>query len=182
MKMRSQYTCPLEMTHDIIKGKWKPLIIWQLSKGGSSLSALKKSIRGISQKMLVQHLNELLECGVIGKLTNDGYPLKSEYFLTERGKRIFGAISIMQSIGIEMMLEDDYGMIDGIINNGPKERTVAQLEQQARSGQPISLMDLAAAAHREERDKKKSVMEQLKSQPRTERKKAAPKKSAEREI
>ena len=54
----------------------------------------------------------------------------------------------------EMMLEDDYGMIDGIINNGPKERTVAQLEQQARSGQPISLMDLAAAAHREERDKK----------------------------
>ena len=82
----------------------------------------------------------------------------------------------------EMMLEDDYGMIDGIINNGPKERTVAQLEQQARSGQPISLMDLAAAAHREERDKKKSVMEQLKSQPRTEHKKTAPKKSAEREL
>ena len=82
----------------------------------------------------------------------------------------------------EMMLEDDYGMIDGIINNGPKEPTVAQLEQQARSGQPISLMDLAEAVHREERDKKKSVMEQLKSQPRTEHKKTAPKKSAEREL
>ena len=82
----------------------------------------------------------------------------------------------------EMMLEDDYGMIDGIINNGPKEPTVAQLEQQARSGQPISLMDLAAAAHREDREKKKSVMEQLKSQPKAEHKKAAPKKSAEREI
>ena len=82
----------------------------------------------------------------------------------------------------EMMLEDDYGMIDGIINNGPKEPTVAQLEQQARSGQPISLMDLAEAVHREERDKKKSVMEQLKSQPRTEHQKTAPKKSAEREL
>ena len=82
----------------------------------------------------------------------------------------------------EMMLEDDYGMIDGIINNGPKEPTVAQLEQQARSGQPSSLMDLAEAVHREERDKKKSVMEQLKSQPRTEHKKTAPKKSAEREL
>ena len=46
----------------------------------------------------------------------------------------------------------------------------------------ISLMDLAAATHREERDKKKSVMEQLKSQPRTEHKKKAPQKSAEREI
>ena len=82
----------------------------------------------------------------------------------------------------EMMLEDDYGMIDGIINNGAKEPTVAELEQQARSGQPISLMELAAAAHREEREKKKSVMEQLKSQPKAEHKKTAPKKSAEREI
>ena len=82
----------------------------------------------------------------------------------------------------EMAVEDDYGMIDGIINNGPKEPTVAQLEQQARGGQPISLMYLAAAAHREDREKKKSVMEQLKSQPKAEHKKTAPKKSAEREI
>ena len=82
----------------------------------------------------------------------------------------------------EMAVEDDYGMIDGILNNGPKEQTVAQLEQQARSGQPISLMDLAAAAHRENRDKKKSVVEQLKNQPKPEHKKSAPKKSAEREI
>ena len=82
----------------------------------------------------------------------------------------------------EMDVEDDYGMIDGIINNGAKEPTVAELEQQARSGQPISLMDLVAAAHREEREKKKSVMEQLKSQPKAEHKKTAPKKSAEREI
>ena len=71
---------------------------------------------------------------------------------------------------------------NGIINHGPKEPTVAQLEQQARSGQPISLMDLAAAVHREEREKKKSVMEQLKSQPKTEHKKTAQKKSAEREL
>ena len=82
----------------------------------------------------------------------------------------------------EMAVEDDYGMIDGIINNGAKEPTVAELEQQARSGQSISLMDLAAAVHREEREKKKSVMEQLKSQPKAEHKKTAPKKSAEREI
>lgn len=82
----------------------------------------------------------------------------------------------------EMAVEDDYGMIDGIINNGTKEFTVAELEQQARSGQPISLMDLADAVHREEREKKKSVVDQLKSQPKAEHKKTAPKKSAEREI
>ena len=82
----------------------------------------------------------------------------------------------------EMAVEDDYGMIDGIINNGTKELTVAELEQQARSGQPISLMELAAATHREEREKKKSVVDQLKSQPKAEHKKTAQKKSAEREI
>lgn len=82
----------------------------------------------------------------------------------------------------EISTEDDYGMIDGIINNGPKQPTVSELEQQARSGQPISLMDLAAASHREEQEKKQSVVGKLKSQPKQETKKTAPKKSAEREI
>lgn len=82
----------------------------------------------------------------------------------------------------EMAMEDDYGMIDGIINNGPKETTVADLEKQARSGQPISLMALADAVHREQREKKKSVVEQLRNQPKPEHKKTAPKKSAEREL
>lgn len=81
-----------------------------------------------------------------------------------------------------MALEDDYGMIDGIINNGPKEPTVAELEQQARSGKPISLMALADAVHKEQREKKKSVVKKLKAAPKQEHKKTAPKKSAEREL
>lgn len=81
----------------------------------------------------------------------------------------------------EIAMEDDFGMIDGIINNGPKQPTVAELEQQARSGQPISLMELAAATHREEREKKQSVREKLKNQPKQEQRRAAPRKSAERE-
>lgn len=82
----------------------------------------------------------------------------------------------------KQFMEDDYGMIDGIINNGEKQPTVAELEQQARSGQPISLMDLAAAPHRERQQKRKSVLEQLRQQPEQSQKKSAPKKSAEREI
>ena len=67
----------------------------------------------------------------------------------------------------EMSLEDDYGMIDGIINNGPKQPTVAELEAQVKAGKPISLLDYAEAVQRE---KKPSVVERLKSQPRDERK------------
>lgn len=85
----------------------------------------------------------------------------------------------------EMSMEDDYGMIDGIINNGSKQPTVANLEPQVKAGMSISLMDLAAAAHRERDagERKPSVLEQLKNQPVQERPhKTAPKKSAEKEL
>ena len=78
----------------------------------------------------------------------------------------------------EMSTEDDYGMIDGIINNG-KQPSVAELEQQAKSGQPISLMDLADAVRRE---KKPSVLEKLKDQPQQPQRKSKPRKSKEQEI
>ncbi len=50
MKVRDSYTCPLELTHDIIRGKWKPIILWQLGKGATSLSVLQNGIVGIGQK------------------------------------------------------------------------------------------------------------------------------------
>jgi hypothetical protein len=85
----------------------------------------------------------------------------------------------------EMAIEDDYGMLDGIINNGPKA-TVAELEQQSKSGQPISLMDLAAAVKREQKDDRKekrpSVLEQLKAYENKEKAKTPVRKSAERDL
>ncbi len=76
----------------------------------------------------------------------------------------------------ELTTEQNYNQIDGILNNQP---TVTQLEQDAKSGKPISLMDLLDATRREE---KQSVMEQLKIKPQENQKeKTAPSKGAERE-
>ena len=85
----------------------------------------------------------------------------------------------------EMTMEDDYGMIDGVINNGPKQ-TVAELEEQAKSGKPVSLMELAQAARREQaqaarQEKKPSVLAKL-CPPVNEPKKTARSKRAEREL
>ena len=81
----------------------------------------------------------------------------------------------------EMSMEDDYDMIDGIIDNG-KNPTVAELEQQAKTGHPISLLELAEASRRENDEKKKSVVEQLRNQPVSrEHKKSAPDRGAEME-
>ena len=106
MKNRAAYTCPLELTQDMMKGKWKPIILWQLGTERASLSELKNAIVGISQKMLLEHLRELKEVGIVDKKQYEGYPLKVEYFLTERGIRFLQIVKKMQQIGIEIMLED----------------------------------------------------------------------------
>ena len=90
----------------------------------------------------------------------------------------------------EMAMEDDYNMVDGIINNGTKQPTVAELEEQAKSGQSISLLDLAEAVQREQEEKrqkttpekKPSILAKIrKPLPAKEEQKAAPDRSAERE-
>lgn len=92
-----------------------------------------------------------------------------------------------------MAMEDDYSMIDGIVNNGPKQSTIVELEQQAKSGQPISLLEYVEAVRRESTEKtpereaalenKPSVLAKLKSPiSPVKSTKTAPVKSAEREL
>lgn len=104
MKLREIYTCPLELVHDIIKGKWKTIIIFQLRNGKCSFSELQHSI---TPKMLLEQLHELKHFGLVDKKTYEGYPLKVDYFLTERGVKMLTAIRIMQEIGIDYMVEHD---------------------------------------------------------------------------
>lgn len=54
MIVREEYTCPLELTHDITRGKWKPIILWVLGKEPLSLSQLEHGIKKITQKMLLE--------------------------------------------------------------------------------------------------------------------------------
>ncbi len=117
MKLRKEYTCPLELTHDMIKGKWKPIILWRLRLGATSLSQLERDIEGISQKMLLEQLKELMEFGLVGKHVFEGYPLKVEYFLTEgNGQKMLEALKVMQEVGIDFMMNN--GMEDVLREKG----------------------------------------------------------------
>lgn len=108
MKMREEYTCPLELTHDMIKGKWKPIILWRLRLGDTSLAKLERDIEGVTQKMLLEQLKELREYGLVDKHTYEGYPLKVRYYLTEdKGKKIVEALKILQEVGIAFMKENN---------------------------------------------------------------------------
>ena len=117
MKIREHYTCPLEIVHDIIKGKWKTIILFELQYGPRSLSQLEHQIEGISQKMLLQQLNELRDFGLIQKQSFEGYPLHVEYSLTPgRGQKMMQAINIMQEIGVNYMVE--HGLTDILDEKG----------------------------------------------------------------
>ena len=117
MKIRDDYTCPLEIVHDIIKGKWKTIILYQMKDGPKSLSELEHEIEGITQKMLLEQLRELIQFGLVEKKTFEGYPLRVEYSITERrGRKMIEAITIMQMIGIDYMLEN--GMSGTLIAKG----------------------------------------------------------------
>jgi len=123
VKIRDEYTCPLEIVHDIIKGKWKTIILYQMKDGPQSLSELEKGIEGITQKMLLEQLSELISFGLVEKKTFEGYPLHVEYSITERrGKKMLEAIHIMQMVGIDYMVEN--GMKETLFEKGivtPKE-------------------------------------------------------------
>ena len=106
MKVREEFTCPVELVHDMIKGKWKPIIVWRLRLGPTSLSKLEKDIDGITQKMLLEHLKELQEYRFVEKKVFEGYPLRVEYSLTkEYGEPLLEALGIMQRIGIAYLKE-----------------------------------------------------------------------------
>lgn len=100
------------------------------------------------------------------------------YLIMGNGTRAFAVVNEDNPLRTaELSTEQNLNQIDGILNNQP---TVAQLEEDAKSGKPISLMDLLDATRREE---KQSVMEQLKAKPPQEQKKEkiAPSKGAEME-
>lgn len=116
MKIRNDYTCPLEIVHDIMKGKWKTILVFQLRNGNRTFSELRNDIEGISEKMLLQALKELREFGIVDKIASEGYPLHVEYFLTKRGRKMLQAIIIMQDIGIEYMIE--HGQLESLRKKG----------------------------------------------------------------
>jgi len=113
MKIRKEFTCPLELAHDMMKGKWKTIIMWRLRLGNTPPAKLENDIKGITQKMLLQHLKELMDDGLVDKKVYDGYPLRVEYFLTPiRGQQMLEVMKLLQKIGIDYLKENNEEVLE----------------------------------------------------------------------
>ena len=83
--LQKKYNCPLELTMDLIGGKWKLIILWYLLDASKRFSQLNRLMPNITQKMLTTQLRELEEKGLINRHVYPQVPPKVEYSLTEQG-------------------------------------------------------------------------------------------------
>src|SRR6266446_2102116 len=84
--------CPAEVTLNVIGGRWKVLILYQLFSGVKRFSELQRGIRGITQKMLTQQLRELERDGIVQRTVYPQVPPKVEYRLTVWGQAMCPAL------------------------------------------------------------------------------------------
>lgn len=82
------YYCGLDAAIDVIGGKWKALILWELHDGARRFGALRRGVVGISEKMLIQQLRELEADGLVHREAYYEIPPRVEYSLTEFGSSL----------------------------------------------------------------------------------------------
>ncbi|MCX8583731.1 MULTISPECIES: winged helix-turn-helix transcriptional regulator [unclassified Gilliamella] len=80
--------CPVEITLTLMGDKWKVLIVRDLLTGTKRFGELKKSLNGISQKVLTQHLRTMEKNGLVSRKVYAQVPPKVEYTLTDVGQSL----------------------------------------------------------------------------------------------
>jgi DNA-binding HxlR family transcriptional regulator len=95
------YYCPVEVTLDLIGGRWKPLILWHLKEAGVLRHGeLKRLIPTITQKMLTQQLRQLEMDGLVQRKQYPEVPPRVEYSTTTYGRELQGMLDTFCHWGV----------------------------------------------------------------------------------
>jgi len=99
------FSCGLDATLRVISGKWKPLIIYFLLDGPNRYGELRRAVRGVSDKMLIQQLKELEGDGIVYRTDHKEVPPRVDYTLTPLGRSLAEALAPLCAWGSEHMDE-----------------------------------------------------------------------------
>lgn len=91
--------CPVETTLTLIGNKWKVLILRDLMPGTKRFGELKKSIGGVSQKVLTAQLRDMEASGLISRKVFAEVPPRVEYTLTPLGESLSPILDAMKTWG-----------------------------------------------------------------------------------
>lgn len=101
--------CPVEITLLLISDKWKILILRDLLEGTQRFGELKKSVTGISSKVLTSNLRQMEATALVERKVYAEVPPRVEYTLTELGQSLKPVIDVMESWGAnykKIMIQD----------------------------------------------------------------------------
>lgn len=98
-KKKSEIRCPVTYCMSVIGGKWKPIILFLISKDVNRFGVLQRRIDGISKQMLTKQLRELEADGILERVIYPEIPPRVEYFITKKGKSLFPIIKEMSEWG-----------------------------------------------------------------------------------
>ena len=99
--LQSDESCPVRKSLLLLSGKWTLLILFQINDRVIRYGELKKTIPGISEKMLIQELNFLVEHQFVSKKSFPEIPPKVEYRLTQLGLNTLPIIDQLAAFGLE---------------------------------------------------------------------------------
>lgn len=100
------FTCGLDATLRVIAGKWKPLILYFVGQGGPTrYGELRRAIRDVSDKMLIQQLKELQADGLVKRTDHKEVPPRVDYSLTPLGQSLALALVPLCTWGTENLAE-----------------------------------------------------------------------------
>ncbi|WP_243732538.1 winged helix-turn-helix transcriptional regulator [Pedobacter metabolipauper] len=91
--------CNMAITLGVIGGRWKPAILCRLAAGIMRYGELRKSIEGISERMLAAQLRELEQDGIVRRVVYAEVPPRVEYMLTELGHTMMPMLKVMSDWG-----------------------------------------------------------------------------------
>jgi DNA-binding HxlR family transcriptional regulator len=93
--MKSHFGCPVQATSNVLAGKWKVLIVWQLSFGSRRFAEIRDLLPGVSEKVLTAQLRELQRDQVIRRLATGDVPPRVDYMLSDAGKELIPVMEAM---------------------------------------------------------------------------------------
>jgi DNA-binding HxlR family transcriptional regulator len=107
------YICGIDAALDVVSGKWKGLILWELDAHGTRRFAeLRRGLPGVSEKMLTQHLREMEEDGLVHREVYAEVPPRVEYSLTEHGASLNQALGPLGSWGKERLRRERSELVE----------------------------------------------------------------------
>ncbi|MFF2169336.1 winged helix-turn-helix transcriptional regulator [[Kitasatospora] papulosa] len=109
------YICGIDAALDVVSGKWKGLILWELDTHGTRrFGELRRGLVGVSEKMLTQHLREMEEDGLVHRKVYAEVPPRVEYSLTEHGRTLNQALQSLGVWGSERTRREALDTVDGV--------------------------------------------------------------------